>query len=61
MLKGKRTKIVGYLMIAVALCGVAIDALDGGGFVIGGHVKELTLALEGAGFVFLRKALEALQ
>lgn len=52
-----RTKIVGYLIIAVALIKAVVDALDGRGFNAVGHLDEISAALSGAGFVFLRDAI----
>lgn len=49
-----RTKIVGYLIVTMAVIKIAVDALDGGGFDISAHWEELTAALAGAGLVFLR-------
>lgn len=58
--KNMGTKIVGYLMIAVALLNVAIDALNGGDFNIQKHIDSVALALTGAGFVRVRKAIDKL-
>ncbi len=55
-----KTKIVGYIMIAMAVLATAKDALDGGGFDFSTHINDLVLALNGAGFVFLRDAIAKL-
>lgn len=56
-----KTKITGYLMVAVAVLNVGIDALNGGGFDFTNHITSVTTALSGAGFVFLRDAVSKLQ
>ena len=56
----QKTKIVGYMIIAVAVLNTAIDALNGGGFDFITHVKDLDAALTGAGLVFLRDAIHKL-
>jgi len=60
-LSGYRTKIVGYLMLLAAVCKVGIDIFNGGGFDFASNFNELSIGLAGAGFVFLRKAVEKLQ
>jgi hypothetical protein len=57
----KRTKIAGYLIIAIAVLNTAVDALNGGGFDLTLHINDLILALGGAGFVFLRDAIEKIK
>jgi len=56
-----RTKISGYLLIAVAALNTAVDLLDGGGFNLSAHVNDLIVALGGAGFIFLRDAIKKIQ
>ena len=52
-----RTKIAGFLLIAVSVLNMAIDILNGGGFTLSSHLTDITNALAGAGFVFLRDAI----
>jgi hypothetical protein len=52
-----KTKITGILMLISAAIGVAIDALNGGGFDWAGNWAKLDTALAGAGLVFLRTAI----
>lgn len=56
-----KTKIVGYIMILMAVLATVKDALDGGGFDFASHINDLVLALNGAGFVFLRDAISKLE
>lgn len=56
-----RTKIAGYLLIAVAVMQTAIDALNGGGFELSAHLNEIATALSGAGLVFLRQAIDKIK
>lgn len=51
-----RTKIVGYLMIVIALASFIKDVLDGDGINFQGHFDAIMAALGGAGLVFLRDA-----
>ncbi len=51
-----RTKIVGYLMVVIALLNFAVDALNGGGIDFAHHFNTISAALGGAGLVFLRDA-----
>lgn len=53
-----KTKIVGYLILAVAILKTAQDALDGNGFNWAAHFDEIYAALTGAGLVFLRSAID---
>ncbi len=53
-----RTKIVGYLIILLAVVTTAIDALNGGGFDVQAHFNEIAAALGGAGLVFLRSGVD---
>ena len=52
-----RTKIAGYLLIAVSIMNTLADILNGGGFEASSHVNDIVVALNGAGFVFLREAI----
>lgn len=56
-----KTKLVGYLLILLAVVKAAIDALDGSGFDISAHFNEVALALSGAGLVFLRGAISKVE
>lgn len=56
-----KTKITGILLIIVALLKTAVDVLDGSGFGLMAHVDELVVALNGAGFIFLRDALQKIE
>lgn len=58
---GSRTKLVGYLMVAIAVLNTVVDLLNGSGFNLAAHMEDLKLAFTGAGFVFLRKAVENLK
>lgn len=51
-----RTKITGYLLIIVAVLKAGIDVLDGGSFNLNEHLDSMFIALNGAGFIFLRDA-----
>jgi hypothetical protein len=51
-----RTKIAGYLMVAVAVLKTAVDILDGNGFDFVSNLDAISAALAGAGLVFLRDA-----
>jgi hypothetical protein len=53
----QRTKIAGYILVAVAVLNTGVDLLDGNGFNFAAHVADLTTALSGAGLVFLRDAI----
>lgn len=53
-----KTKVVGYLIVALAFIKVAVDALDGGGFDFQGHFDEVAAALGGIGLVFLRSGVD---
>ena len=52
-----RTKVVGYLLVLIAIANTAKDALDGGGFNFSAHLTDVAQALAGAGLVFLRDAI----
>lgn len=52
-----KTKIVGYMMIASAVIGIGVDALNGGGFDWAGNWAKLDAGFAGAGLVFLRTAI----
>lgn len=56
-----RTKIVGYLLILLAVLGGVVDLLDGGGFDVSKHYDSIVLALNGAGFIFLRSAVQKVE
>ena len=56
-----KTKVIGVLMIISAIVSVGVDALDGNGFDIASHMNSLIIALNGAGFYFLRDALKKIQ
>lgn len=56
-----KTKIAGYLLIAIAVLKAGADLLDGNGFDIMTHVKELDSALIGAGFIFLRSSIQKIK
>lgn len=56
-----RTKIIGALIVAVAVIQVAVDALDGGGFNLGGHIDSIMVALGGAGLYTLRDAVKKVE
>ena len=51
-----RTKITGWLLVAVAVLNTAVDLLNGNGFDLSAHISDLVTALSGAGLVFLRDA-----
>ncbi len=51
-----RTKIAGYLIVAVAVLKTAVDAINGDGFSFMAHLDEISTALAGVGLVFLRDA-----
>jgi len=55
-----RTKIAGYLLIAVSIMNTLVDILNGGGFEASSHLNNIVVALNGAGFVFLREAIAKL-
>lgn len=57
----QKTKVAGYLLIAVSVLNTAVDLLNGGGFDVQSHITDIVGALNGAGFVFLRDALSKLQ
>lgn len=59
-MNGWKTKTTGILMVIVAIANTATDALDGGGFNYKAHIVDISLALQGAGFYFLRDALAKL-
>lgn len=56
-----KTKITGMLLIIVAILKAVIDVLDGGGFNLHQHLDSMFIALNGAGFVFLRDAVSKLK
>ena len=58
MLEGKRTKAVSILMVLMAVIKTVIDVIDGSGFNISTHYDDIILALNGAGFYFLRAAVK---
>lgn len=51
-----RTKLAGYLLVAVAVLNTALDLLNGNGFDMSTHINDVVTALSGAGFIFLRDA-----
>lgn len=53
-----KTKVVGYLMVAVAVLNVAIDVLNGGGFDFNSHINSVLGGLTGAGLVSARLAID---
>lgn len=53
-----KTKIVGVLMVIAAISNMGVDLLNGGGFDLSKNFDALMVALNGAGFVFLRAALD---
>jgi hypothetical protein len=53
-----KTKIVGYLILAIAILNLAKDLLDGGGFDLNIHLNQIQDGLFGAGLVFLRSGLD---
>lgn len=53
-----KTKVAGYLLLVASVLKIAVDALNGGSFDIGGHFNEFMGALQGAGLVFLRDAMQ---
>ena len=53
-----RTKIVGYLIVALAVLSLVKDALDGGPFDLNAHFNEVVAALGGVGLVFLRSGVD---
>lgn len=53
-----KTKVVGYLLIVLAVLKAVIDALDGNGFEIQSHFEEVMAALGGAGLIFLRSGVD---
>ena len=56
-----RTKLAGYLLVAVAALNTVVDLLNGNGFEMTTHVNDVVTALSGAGFVFLRDAVAKLK
>jgi len=56
-----KTKIVGYLLLFVALANTGVDALNGGGFDYKTHINDIYSAVGGLGLVFLRKAIDKVQ
>ena len=57
----KKTKVVGYLMVAVAFLNFLIDLLDGNGIDFHRHFETIATALAGSGLVFLRSAIQKLE
>lgn len=57
----KKTKVAGYLLIAVAVLNTAVDLLNGGEFSLSSHLTDIVTALSGAGFVFLRDAISKIE
>jgi hypothetical protein len=53
-----KTKIIGYLIVVLAVLKMAVDLLDGNGFDLNLHFNEIAAALGGAGLVFLRSAVD---
>lgn len=58
---GHKTRIVGWILVAVAVLKTIADLFDGGGFFLAAHVDDLTMALEGAGLIALRDAIRKVQ
>ena len=56
-----KTKIVGYLIVLVAVVNFVIDVLNGGGINFAQHFDTISAALAGAGLVFLRSAVQKLE
>lgn len=56
-----KTKLVGYLMIGGALINTVVDALNGNGFDCTSHLHNLNMAMNGAGFVFMRNAISKIE
>lgn len=59
MLKGYKTKIVGWCMFVIAVASVVKDLFDGGDFNFSAHYDQVELALMGLGFVTLRGAIKS--
>lgn len=57
-LSGKRTIIVGYLIVLVALLNFCIDILDGNGVDLKTHFESITTGLTGVGLITLRKGIK---
>jgi hypothetical protein len=53
-----RTKVVGYLVFAIAVLSLVKDIFDGGGFDLNAHFNEIIAALGGVGLVFLRSGVD---
>lgn len=58
MFQGKRTIIVGYLMVLVAFVNLLIDAINGGAFDLQSHFNSISVALTGTGLITLRKGIK---
>lgn len=56
-----KTKMVGVLMVIVAVIKTAADAMNGGGFNPMDHLNEIDMALQGLGIFFLRHAMQKFQ
>ncbi len=57
ILKGKKTKSVGYLIVLVSILNMIVDILNGKHFDLNQHYVEIINSLIGIGFIFLRSAL----
>lgn len=57
ILKGKKTKSVGYLIVLVSILNMIVDILNGKHFALNQHYVEIINSLIGIGFIFLRSAL----
>lgn len=55
-----RTKLIAVLTFISAITAVSIDLLNGGGFDIKTHAKEIYIASGSAGLYFLRDAIQKL-
>ena len=56
-----KTRIIGYLLLLVAVLNFVIDILNGGGLNLSQHFDSLLAALNGAGLIFLRNAVAKIQ
>ncbi len=53
-----KTKVIGYLIVAIAILNLAKDLLDGGSFDLNSHINQIQDGLFGAGIVFLRSGID---
>ena len=61
IMKDKRTKAVGYLMIVAAVVNVVVDVLNGGSFNFSEHLNAMFVASTGAGIIFMRDGIKKVQ